>query len=752
MTTWYIDPINGTNSSASAGNGDSFAARRKTIDNLVATATAPGDTAKIMASPDPTSLGVTGVWTAGPYSDTVTPASSTNATPIVITLSSGNYTTLAPAVNDTVIVNGHTTNTNANGVWIVSAVNGSTTLTIVNADGTNSVGNGAGGISGNVRKITNGVVTLASALTKNVALTGNRGTKTNWTASANVTNTINTTDYKEGGECQQIVIAAGFTTGLAAYYPLGASTDYSGYQQLTFWIKQTAGTVGAAGAVQIKLCSDTAGATAVDTIDIPAMPGLNKWMPVTIDKSAALGSSIQSVAFYVVTDNGTQTFLLDNIQTSKASSSADSLSLQSLIGKNTGTETFYAIQSINDKRIMLDQDVSFIPATTPARGYFGTTETVTTYKRETTKVTTGYTINESGTDGNLIMYSGGWNTTDMSTQTGETWLDACMLASVNAISSSSRDFIGLEKLAFVRYFSVLTGAPSNFWSINLIAANNNANPVIAQNVLMASSITINNMCSGYGAFINAHSTATIGNVRGASTYGLSLAGNNAIITLTGEINGSTTYGVQQVAFSDSNNILIGGTLKNNVTADLYGALVTDLKNYCLGVTLASSTIVSTMSPAMAGFGGWVSHKENGTANNHVQRLANGTIQSETSVRHTASGISWKVSPTTTAYVNSANPMPLSIAKIACSASGQVTASVWMRRTNTGLTARLICKGGQISGVSSNVSTSMTVAADTWEQITITFTPTEIGVVELLAECWGGTTYSLYVDDFSASQA
>jgi len=76
----------------------------------------------------------------------------------------------------------------------------------------------------------------------------------------------------------------------------------------------------------------------------------------------------------------------------------------------------------------------------------------------------------------------------------------------------------------------------------------------------------------------------------------------------------------------------------------------------------------------------------------------------------------------------------------------------MYRTNTGLTARLMCKGGQIAGVATDVSTAMTAAATTWEEVTITFTPTEIGVVEILAECWGGTTYSLYVDDFSATQA
>ena len=56
------------------------------------------------------------------------------------------------------------------------------------------------------------------------------------------------------------------------------------------------------------------------------------------------------------------------------------------------------------------------------------------------------------------------------------------------------------------------------------------------------------------------------------------------------------------------------------------------------------------------------------------------------------------------------------------------------------------------GSVSDVSASMTAAADTWEQLTITFTPTAAGVVEIEAWAYGGTTYSVYVDDIDCSQA
>jgi DNA-binding response OmpR family regulator len=93
-----------------------------------------------------------------------------------------------------------------------------------------------------------------------------------------------------------------------------------------------------------------------------------------------------------------------------------------------------------------------------------------------------------------------------------------------------------------------------------------------------------------------------------------------------------------------------------------------------------------------------------------------------------------------------------IAKVAVAANSLVTIKAWMRRTNSGLTTGLRIKGGQIGGVTNDITSYMTAAADTWEQVTLTFTPTEIGVVEILAECYGGSTYTAYVDDLTISQA
>jgi hypothetical protein len=175
-------------------------------------------------------------------------------------------------------------------------------------------------------------------------------------------------------------------------------------------------------------------------------------------------------------------------------------------------------------------------------------------------------------------------------------------------------------------------------------------------------------------------------------------------------------------------------------------------------SLAETTKVGLSSSAF-GNGRVSFHNYNGTAGDHRTYLIGGgsgaglgSILSETSVRHTASGLAWKISPVTATYITSLYPLVMPLAKIAVAASALVTVKVWMRRTNTGLTGTLKCRGGQIGGVSADVTDTIGAAIDTWEEQTITFTPNEAGVVEITVEAYGGSTYSLYVDDLTVTQA
>lgn len=748
MATFFLDYEAGSD----AADGLSFANRWKTI-TLGATAAriAPGDTIRVMGSPAPTSLGITATWT------------NKNVT-----------------------------------------------------------------------------VTLASAL--NALITN---CDTAWTPSANVTATANTTTYRTSTGSASLAIAAGFTTGLAAFFATGL-LNLSTYQGITLWVQVSA--VLAASTLSIRLCSDVAGVTTVDTLSIPAITQINQWVPVYINKGSALGASIQSIALYGDLDPGTVTVLLDNISTVKAAG-ADALTLQSLIGKNVAGEYWWAIRGINGTAITIDSSPNMAVSIT-AQGYYGTTESVTTHKRETIKTdlvaattTVVAAIQDSGTTGNLITFSGGWNRTDMSTQTLETFFDG-QSGFGHGLSSNIKTFLKYDNLYLMRYYrgfvfdsatsndnhgkiyaghctqsgayfngagafvidevhvwgcysngfeningsdwtinimkctSCASATVSSGWSINSVASSGNwsitawsvFNSVFygivfqggsAPSLVKVTTLTVSD--NGQAGFRQASPLneweigALVATGNGASGAHIGLtAGKIRVGTLTAT--GNTGNGLRLDPLAVGADVTINSlvTSGNSVA----GVVVTSLQGVCriLKSSMAEATKVAMTSSTVGN--GYVSFQNyNLTAGDHRTYLIGGggaglgvgTIFSEATVRKTASGVAWKFSPMSTAFITPTSPLTLSLAKIACKASTLVTAKLWMRRTNTGITGTLRCRGGQINGVPADVTASISAAIDTWQEVTITFTPTQVGVVEIEVLCYGGTTFILYIDDMTITQ-
>lgn len=776
MATYYIDYEGGND----ANDGLSFANRWKTMTNgATAARIAPGDEIRIMASPDPTSMG-SATWTGGGRPAAINIASSTNATPIVITTATAHGLT----TGDYVVVGAttiHSTNTNANGVWKVGTTPSATEFQILQIDGSNTTGNGVGGATGTVTKANNLVVKTASPLVKNIALCGGLGQKPTWTASANVTATQNITDYKEGYSSAQIAIAAGFTTGKAAYYTLPASLDLSAFQQVSFWIRQTAGTLGAAGSVYVALCTDTIGNTVAHTCNIPVIGALSTWQPVTVNLGTNLNSAIQSVAFYVVTDNGAQTFVIDNIVAGKAVSSADSVTLPSLISKSDGTgdEAWYPIQSINNDVIMIANQNGIGPQSTSIMGYSGATETVTSYKRETIKVDPQASataaglnvVNDSGTAGNLITYSGGWNRTDMSTQTGVTWLDG-QNGNGHGINLTSVNYISLDRINACRYSAALQVSTVTNVTIGIVYTIGSSNGVSFNTA--SSAFNIANIWSNNNNSFNlsgiGHNITNIKLVANNSSTGLSFGGtrNSYIgsITASNNSNSNISFGTgaanitigtatltasplsRAMSLASAYNCYInGGSSSGNVagiTFSAYGELY--LNNFTINEAIETEV-------AAGNAGGIVySNRHDNTDNNSWVFLAGlGTVNQQSSVVDSPATTAWQMRPTTT-DATAISPVRLKIGTVVCAASTLVTVTVRMRRDDTGLTMRLVCPGGQISGVTNDVSADMTAAANTWETVTITFTPSKAGAVDIYAYAFGGTTYSGYVCNLTAAQA
>lgn len=860
MANLFLDYINGSN----ANNGTSFALRFKDITaGATAARIVPGDVIRIMKSPDPTSLGIDGTWT-----------------------------------------------------------------------------------------LDSSTITLASAVTANITDCG-----TIWTASASVTCTTSAT-CKEGSLAASISMATAFATGKAAYFATGL-LDLSGYQQVSFWVR-TSTAIANNTTLSLRLCTDTVGAVSVHTIAIPALPLANTWAKVTVDLATNLNAAIQSVALYQDTDRAAAIILLDNIIACKASSSADSLSLTSLIGKNASNETWYSIASINGTTVRLDSGNNTLPSA--QRGYGGTTETVTTYKRETIKTgfaaaasTAVQTVQDSGTAGNPITYSGGWDTTDMTTQDGETWFDGGSGTGIG-LTIVARSYITLSKINFVNYGNagisisttsnnqvrndvacngnlldglLISASGSGNTYTNLVACNNgqygvnnsggvtqswvsgpiivdgnvnSANSAFTINCASSSTIPLIRCCcngssglslgsvisstvtsviasyntagigfdsgtdvagtiisavvannNGTGFIISASNLGTIGTVtaNNNSSTGVLLTGSN--ITITSVTANSNSTGVN---ISGANNVITEIVSANS--AITYGVIITNSNNYILTITSVSSSqaygihiggagnrvddIVACNSNTGIGLSisgancyvgsvtgnanatglhhngrgctvaemimtntvnigiNWGDGRDNkvlsgsqsggsqgmtvqvgtgllnnftisnvteissggtafsdyrissvnhdNTAGNHQVFCDGGLISSETTTRHTASGLAWKMSPTS-ANRSATYPLKMSLGLYAL-AAGTVTIKCWMRRSNVGLTAKLVAPINPIVGMAVEVSSSMSAIADTWEELTISVTLSSAGVIELEAQCYGGTTYSCYVDDLTVN--
>ena len=777
MVTYYIDFEGGND----ALLGTPFALRWKTITNgATAARIAPGDEIRIMASPDPTSIG-SATWTGGGRPGSVNISSSTNATPIVITTSSAH----GLVTGDYVVVTGHNTNTNARGVWKVGTTPSATQFQILQIDGTNTTGNGVGGATGNVTKANNLVVKTASPLVQNIALCGGLGQKPAWTASANVTTTQNTAGWKEGNAATNIIIAAGFTTGKTAYYTLPATLDLSAYQQVTLWLYQATGTIGSAGQTYVALCTDTIGDTVVHQCNIPALGALGVWQPVTVNLGTNLNAAIRSVAFYVTTDLGAQTFTLDNIVACKAASSADSVTLTSLVSKSDGTgdEGWYAIQSLNYDVIMLANANGETSQSANIRGYNGATGTVTSYKRETIKTTIANSTNadisiltDSGTSGNLITYSGGWNRTDMSTQTGQTWLDGQNGLGRGLNTLSARQFVSIDRLNFCRYNVGFLPTPGSFFSVNInyIYCTANTSDGLFSGVGDANvtfgSVWANNNASGVGLSGVGSSITEIKLAANNSTNGLSflsgryqtvgsvIGGNNGVSGSNADIIFTTcnnctvgtatlTNGINSTGISASqsfNNSVNGGSTTGH-SQGVFSFTISEL--YLNNFTINEATEVN--SSGVTGLV-YVNRLDDTDNNSWVFQTGIGTVNQQTAIVDSPATTSWRMRPTsTTASANS--PLLLKLGTVVCAASSAVTVTARMQRSNTGLTMRLICPGGQITGVSTSVSSDMTAAANTWETVTITFTPTKAGAVDIYAHAFGGSTFSGYVCNLTATQ-
>lgn len=640
--------------------------------------------------------------------------------------------------------------------------------------------------------------------------------ETAWTASANVTCTAVGAPLASGTYCARNQLASAFTTGKAAYIDLGSSIDCSGYQIVNFTVNIESGTVGASmvGAYKIQLCSDASGNTPIAGMDIP-IPRINSTatsFAVVWDYGAALPNNVRSIRLYVNTDLGGAYITVDNFFCSKAASSADSITLYHLLGGpnapgaggNDSTH-WYTIQAIDGDSVYLERipcrnRMSYaFSASSPV--YDDPTESsVTLYKRS--PVTYGFGVgaetllSKSGLTTGILL-SAGWNSTDMSTQSGYTFIrpdydwayglylnsDGFSLERWGVIGYSTAIFSGAGGIVSISdncYYSAsyaeygayrLSTSENSFFQ----ACNNGIRTLsFTTSTVFGTSISGHRFVSCPSNAINAVGVTKIANCRIA--YPLATVGFTGINGIASsiliedteiELLAASTW--QTAVFSGGHVVLrrctiIGGTTYNAAfavaSAEVYDSTISGMERMftnmgsqrlCFyGVDIDSVTNMMTYSSEYnRDPSAFIKVQNYGKVfDDHRIFTPFGNITSETTTRRTASGLAWKIAPTVndprlTLLGGVSTPITFPVV------TGSQTVKLWMRRSNTGLTAGFRVHGGVIEDVDSD-SVTMTASADTWEELSLTINPTTAGILTIEVFAYGGTTYSAFFDDLTVN--
>lgn len=614
-------------------------------------------------------------------------------------------------------------------------------------------------------------VTLSAAVTKTID-----NCESGWVAAANVTATHTSSRYRQGSSSIFLTPAGAFTTGLMAYKDLGSAVDFSAYEQVNLWIWSVATRVS--GFYTLRLCSDAAGVTAVDTLTIPALEA-NTFQKVVINKGSALGASIQSVALYAGTDPGTSGIYLDNIFASKAVGAADELTLFSLISTNNGSpndDPWLPVQCIDETTITLHgvpDGNQLIPGTAK---YSLATQTTPAYVRQPIALTAPArieTVLATG-DGTYGYVSGGWNRTDMSTRTDKTHITRTGYPGNSAfIINSSRDFCWVSNFAA----SDIGGFAYGFYSGSVSDFSTFSNCDVLG--------CVNGFAFEYGAWSSLNESDGPNNSYFCKRTLVTLGNPNSddIRSQVFRFNNVWGSGTEAGVYAFYSN----NTLARRYACELYaneiynaysaigsvrggGELVVNLFNATLkdltvdidifGEVYLWKTTHDDLSVPMTSLGtqlGIVHGTELTDAGTSTvtpslyynARRGGAVVRRSQTERHTASDYSWELNFDDVAIDYDQSSFVL--CQIACPENESRTIRVWAYRANTESIARIRVKGGRYDGVPDDLTDELTTSGD-WEQLELTFTPTEDIVVEVFMEAKyisnAATRKLVYFDDLT----
>lgn len=535
-------------------------------------------------------------------------------------------------------------------------------------------------------------VTLASAVTKTIQ---NATTNTEWTMTSGIGGGTSTT-RKFGSTA--FTITTNNTTGKIAYATIagGGTQDFSGFTKLSFWLRETSGLSITQNCLTISLCSDTLGNTPVNSFNFPsaAISATSNFTSVVLDNVTGLGNNIQSVAIYANTGIGSKVYSINNIQ------ACNNITHESLIG--LAGDCIYAVKNINGTTIELDSASNAGGGST----WSGTTSTGDLKYIQPISFNSGTSTSiaptRTGSPPRLISYIGGWNTSS-NTVTGRTAFSN-LTAGAGFGLSTSNTYINYKNFIFARY--------------QLAISQTLRFPSAIENVVItscSSGFTVSSCTMLNCIFTMISSSSPSSAVRFINCNFLNYAGSLPIETISSYFNCTFRNNANAIGSSGERSS------SRAINTLVYNCLFEDANEFSLS-DIANISVL------------W-SYNHDQVTDNHWGFTFRGTVNWQTSVKQGSDPGAWRV-----VFSNAADsrteqvPIRFQIAQIAVEANKQVTVKAWVKKDNATTVGCKIMVEGSTFTLPGITETSATAANNTnWQELTITFTPTQEGVVPIWFE-------------------
>jgi hypothetical protein len=604
-----------------------------------------------------------------------------------------------------------------------------------------------------------------------------------WVQSANITVAHGTAYAVQGTNALKITPASGFTTGKMAYKQLPSTLDLSGYKAITFWAYLATVAAGAANdAIRICLCTDNTGDTPVASFDVNGRSryGYNNEnqngsytanQPWYCDLNAAIGSGINSIAIYAITDPGTTAIYFDNFCACGSVLAEDVVFCHDALIKEGDGLPIYVIKSFSA------DDTAVIVADHASAGCYKTDASVDVEVYIPLLMDTVTGITTYGTLGNLLTLSGGWNP-DTDTRDGITYIN-----NRNASGLSATPYWTVKQYIKVEHFGITypvngmsmqgalgcvfddlysTRAASSIAGMGNIATNlysvGQGNWGFSGTAYGGSGAFLRNRidgiyssCCQYGLYIQSACKDTdFYNLKSwyctrafLSTYDCSLINIRNI-----EIYNPITYALYIQGGTEVKFYKL--TIDTVPAAGIVYGLAEGNEQF-FKIAIYDLTVDSMAVPYSTGISdddSWIINmvRINDDPDDNRFYFDKGSMVTQKTTRHTAEGTALQFTVRSGVTLTTAYPkrIPLGVYYLP---TGESNISVWVRKDDASCGTTIIIPAYQIQETTPTDKTdTMTVGANEWEKLLLTITTLEPGIVEMYADVWGAAGKSVFFDD------